>query len=116
MIPFLRTFFEDQKDLEPSTKMQKQLLGVKSKRPIWKEFKANYWGHESEIKVQISETKNLLLPGPLGKKERAKLGYLQSWMFCFRHWPEMTSFTPRLESRLKITDEADVGNIEVRPK
>ncbi|KAJ6201926.1 hypothetical protein J3E72DRAFT_180998 [Bipolaris maydis] len=116
MIPSLRTFFEDQKYLEPCSKILKQLLGVKSKRPIWKEFKANYWEHESKIKVQISETKNLPLPGLLGKKERAKLGYLQLWMFCFRHWPEMTSFTPRLESGLKITDEADMRNIEVRPK
>ena len=102
LIPTLRTFFENQKYLEPCSVILKSLLDDSEKRSLWKSFQANFFAPNA-IQVQISENSPSIEVLPLagGKFTEAalKLGYMQLWMFCFRHFPEMTAFKPRLKMR-----------------
>jgi hypothetical protein len=106
LIPSLRTFFEDQKYLEPCSLVLKSLLDDSEKRPLWRAFSANYW-HPSTVQLQYAEgsgaVANLVLSGDIDEKSTAmKLAYLQLWLFCIRHFPELTDIKPRIESRKKI--------------
>jgi hypothetical protein len=108
LIPSFRTFFENQKFMEPCSLILKALLGPSEKRSLWRGFQANFWRPEN-IKVQYCENKlatfqrgNLqLVPAYQDCPENyeKRLGYLQLWLFCFRHFPQMTPLTPRLASR-----------------
>jgi hypothetical protein len=104
LIPSLRTFFEDQKYLEPCSAILKSLLTDDEKRPLWRAFKANYWP-TGEIHVQFSEGTSacatLRVHPETDKDIGMKLGYLQLWLFCMRHFPELTDTKPRIESRRK---------------
>jgi hypothetical protein len=104
LIPSLRTFFEDQKYLEPCSNILKSLLDDNERRPLWRAFKANYWP-TSSVKVQFSEgisSLSSLEASPVNDEDLGmKTGYLQLWLFCMRHFPELTTIKPRIESRRK---------------
>jgi hypothetical protein len=105
LIPSLRTFFEDQKYLEHCSLILKSLLDDSEKRPLWRAFKANYW-HPSTVQLQYAEGSGavveLTLTNNVDEKGTAmKLAYLQLWLFCIRHFPELTDIKPRIESRKK---------------
>jgi hypothetical protein len=80
----------------------KSLLDDSEKRSLWKSFQANFFAPNA-IQVQISENppsiEVLPLAGSKSTEAALKLGYMQLWMFCFRHFPEMTAFKPRLDMR-----------------
>jgi hypothetical protein len=102
LIPSLRTFFEDQKYLEPCSMILKSLLDDTEKRPLWRAFGANYWA-PNNTQLQYSEGTcsmvDLQLP-PSDQEEMGKrLAYLQLWLFSMRHFPELTDFKPRIQSR-----------------
>jgi hypothetical protein len=102
LIPSLRTFFEDQKYLEPCSTILKSLLDDSEKRPLWRAFTANYWP-TNKIHIQYSESeysfKELQTSQEQDKSLGMKLGYLQLWLFCIRHFPELTTIKPRIGSR-----------------
>lgn len=104
LIPSLRTFFEDQKYLEPCSNILKSLLDDDERRPLWRAFKANYWP-TSSVQVQFSEGVSCLGSieySSVNEKDLGmKTGYVQLWLFCMRHFPELTTIKPRIESRRK---------------
>jgi hypothetical protein len=102
LIPSLRTFFEDQKYLEPCSTILRSLLDDSEKRTLWSAFRANYWA-PSKVQLQYSEGTCALvdvqLPLYSDKDLGSKFGFLQLWLFCARHFPETTSIKPRIQSR-----------------
>jgi hypothetical protein len=102
LIPTLRTFFENQKYLEPCSAILRTLLDDTDKRSLWQSFRANFYSTHA-TRIQLSENIDDL--GILSDSEASptnftfQLGYIQLWMFCFRHFPEMTRTQPKLESR-----------------
>jgi hypothetical protein len=125
LIPSFRTFFEDQKYLEPCSQILRSLLDDSERRPLWRAFKANYWP-PVKLEVQYAEGITYLgdldvgrdVDGDLGMK----IGYLQLWLFCMRHFPELTNIKPRIDSRKKkvmirerkITRLQELGWLAVR--
>ncbi|KAF2197908.1 hypothetical protein GQ43DRAFT_494755, partial [Delitschia confertaspora ATCC 74209] len=92
IIPSLRTFFENQKYLEPCTLILKRLLGDSDKLSLRAGFFANYFDPQA-YSMQCGETTmERIRTSP--DNARA-LAYIQLWMFCLRHFPEMTSLTPK---------------------
>jgi hypothetical protein len=96
IIPSLRTFFENQKYLEPCCTILRQLFGESDqKHSLWRAFSANYI-KPSELYVQHVEgrlsTVGISADGPTAMG----LAYVTLWLFCMRHFPEMTSITPNL--------------------
>ncbi|KAF1973235.1 hypothetical protein BU23DRAFT_568532 [Bimuria novae-zelandiae CBS 107.79] len=103
IIPSLRTFFENQKYLEPCSSILRKLLGAcKPKQSLEAGFGARYFGRDSFI-IQRSENHVLAFPlqeaGTLNRGWERKLGYVQLWMFCLRNYAEMTEMAPKLGSR-----------------
>lgn len=102
LIPSLRTFFENQKYLEPCSIILKSLLDDSDKRSIWQSFRANFFPPDT-VQLQVNEGSLEFEDLPLAKGSNTeitcKLGYIQLWLFCFRHFPEMTAIKPRLEMR-----------------
>lgn len=110
LIPSLRSFFENQKYLEPCTVILKELLGAKEKRSLWVALRANFfWVPEDIVQIQSSEGwhsfRSLQSNVQALKEESFNFGYMQLWCFCLRHFPEMTksSLAPRSEARRKPT-------------
>ena len=106
LIPSLRTFFENQKYIEPCCSILRKLLGEEDrKRSLWRAFSANYFEPE---KFVIQSMEGGVQTLDLLQSSRKGLAYTQLWMFCLRHFPEMTSITPKLSSRTKeISDEKE---------
>ncbi|KAF2259650.1 hypothetical protein CC78DRAFT_410437, partial [Lojkania enalia] len=104
LIPSLRTFFENQKYLEPCCIILRTLLGESEKRSIWKGFSANYF-RPPELYVQYSEqstrTFSLSESSVISFHAGKAIGYLQLWLFCLRHFPEMTSIAPKMTPGMK---------------
>lgn len=102
LIPSLRTFFENQKYLEPCSNILKILLDDTDRRSLWQSFRANFFQPES-LQVQLSNSVDDLRVLDVGTSSRLeaalRLGYIQLWLFCFRHFAEMTPIKPKLESR-----------------
>lgn len=102
LIPTLRTFFENQKYLEPCSMILKTLLDDAEKRSLWQSFRANFFQPEN-LRVQLSDNVDDLKVLSTACNDQVgvalRLGYIQLWMFCFRHFPEMTPVKPRLEAR-----------------
>ncbi|PVH95990.1 hypothetical protein DM02DRAFT_536228, partial [Periconia macrospinosa] len=95
IIPSLRTFFENQKYLEPCSLILKGLLSPNEKRSLWKSFSANYFPPQ-HLEVQVSETEHTAIsPQSLGLPRdkcvlyQRRIAYIQLWLFCFRNFPEM---------------------------
>ena len=93
-IPSLRTFFENQKYLEPCCFILRKLLDESEKdRSLWRAFSAYYF-EPKEFCMQCTERTSRRLR--ISSEGQKKLGYVQLWMFCLRHFPEMTSITPKM--------------------
>jgi hypothetical protein len=116
LIPSIRTFFENQKYLEPCSNILKDLLGFSSKRSLWKEYKANHFPTD-QVRIQSHEGmqsfQDVNIPSTgLSIKARRKFAFLQLCMFCLRNFPEMTSIGTRLEARSRV----DHQSRELKPK
>jgi hypothetical protein len=116
LIPSLRTFFEDQKYLEPCSHVLRSLLDDTERRPLWRAFKANYWP-PGALEVQYADSiaclSELRVDAVADKSLGMKLGYVQLWLFCMRHFPAMTDTKPRIESRKKrmVTKERNAARL-----
>jgi len=97
MIPSLRTFFEDLKYLEPCSLILKSLLGRSETRPLWDGFLATYKDPSGFCLEYAEDTFTRVLP--MERESGKAFGYIQLWMFCFRHFPEMTNITPNMTNR-----------------
>jgi uncharacterized protein YbdZ (MbtH family) len=116
LIPSLRTFFENQKYLEPCASILRKLLGEREKKySLWRGFCANYYAPE-KLQVQWAEDSFKALDLPEQSYDLQKgLAYAQLWMFCFRHFAEMTPITPKLSSRLRwIGDDGELEEVKDR--
>ncbi len=117
LIPSLRTFFEDQKYLEPASKILRTLLGLPGNRPLWIEFKGNFRLPNQSIYFEYSEGRLQNLDNPsIDRKSHMKFAYLQLWMFCLRHYPEMTSHTPKIGRKRKLMERDDFQTFESMSK
>ncbi|KAF2727576.1 hypothetical protein EJ04DRAFT_451086 [Polyplosphaeria fusca] len=96
LIPSIRTFFENQKYLEPCSTILRQLLGDSEKRSLWLGFSANYF-EPDQLCIQQNERFSKRLECHTYPKQT--LGYLQLWLFCLRNFPEMTNITPKMTSK-----------------
>lgn len=93
LIPSLKSFFENQKYLEPCSLILKILLGESQKKyTLWNGFSANYF-EPKEFSVQCTDNISRIVEMP--SEYRKGLGYVELWMFCLRHFPEMTSISPK---------------------
>jgi hypothetical protein len=95
MIPSLRTFFEDQKYIEPCCSILKTLINdPKRRRTLWRGYSSIFVAPEI-FRVQFTEKASKRV----SSQSQKELGYLQLWMFCLRNYPEMTDIKPLLTSR-----------------
>ena len=106
MIPSLRTFFEDQKYIEPCCSILKTLINDPIKtRSLWGGYSSIFIAPEI-FRVQFTEKTSKRVSSQCQKE----LGYLQLWLFCLRNYPEMTDIKPLLTSRgTKIQWEQNLG-------
>jgi hypothetical protein len=113
LIPTLRTFFEDQKYLEPCSLILKSLLDFTEKRPLWRAFSANYWP-PPEIVAQHSEVVYSPLSKIRDEDAGMRLAYTQLWLASSRYFAELTSIKPRIESRKaqRIRRDHDTARLE----
>jgi hypothetical protein len=120
LIPSIRTFFENQKYIEPCSTILKELLGFSSKRSLWKEYKANHFP-TVQVRMQCHEGlqsfQDVNVPSTgLSIKARRKFAFLQLCMFCLRNFPEMTSISTRIEARAKVDHHKALKTSKQRPK
>ncbi|KAF2742028.1 hypothetical protein M011DRAFT_413421, partial [Sporormia fimetaria CBS 119925] len=87
IIPSLRTFFENQKYLEPCCSILRALVGDElKKKSLWNAFSANFF-QPDPFMIQYSEQSYSALNLP--PKIQLELGYIQLWLFCLRHFPQI---------------------------
>ncbi|KAF1353041.1 hypothetical protein EJ07DRAFT_134654 [Lizonia empirigonia] len=98
IIPSLWTFFETLKYLEPICEILRKLLGGKVRQSIRASLKGHYFAPE-KIFVQSSRTKELELTAALTKDEAARVSYVELWIFCARHFDDLTTSTPKMDSK-----------------
>ncbi|KAF1363093.1 hypothetical protein EJ07DRAFT_104137 [Lizonia empirigonia] len=96
VIPSLWTFFETLKYLEPICEILRKLLGGKVRRTIRASLRGYYFAPEQTV-VQASGTTDVQLTAALSKEEAARVSYIELWIFCARHFDDLTTFTPRME-------------------
>ena len=90
VIPFIHTFLEDTKYLEPPARILKELLPGKCKGSMSQYFSALYSG-QTKVKVQTSEFtfEDRILPS--GRS--AWLSYRQLWLFALRQFRKRQRFS-----------------------
>lgn len=98
LLPSLRTFFETLKYLEPICEILRKLLGGKVRRTLRASLLGNHFTPEKTV-VQSSATRDVELTVPLSKEEATRISYVELWLFCARHFDDLTSFTPRMEHK-----------------
>lgn len=96
IIPSLWTFFETLKYLEPICKVLRKLLGGKVRRTIRASLQGYYFAPEKTV-VQFSGTRDVEVTAALSKEEAARVSYVELWIFCARHFDDLTTSTPRIE-------------------
>lgn len=95
LIPSLHTFFESLKYLEPCCKILRDIIPPKSKRTIRQELFGNFY-RQPELWIEHDES-DRRFQSPISLEVDRKLGYWQLWLYTMRHFPELTSSTPRKE-------------------
>ena len=95
LIPSLRTFFENQKYLEPCCDILKRLAGPLKKRTILQNLMASY-RRPAQLTVEHSE-RFWKLHSPISPAADAEVAYQQLWLYALRHFPSMTSTPPKKE-------------------
>lgn len=68
------------------------------KRTIRASLLGNHFAPERAV-VQSSATRDVELTVPLSKEEAARVSYVELWLFCARHFDDLTTFTPRMEQK-----------------
>ena len=100
IIPSLHTFLEDTKWLEPCAKIMRSLLPGKKESSLLAGDKEST--QDSFLRLYSGSTTRKIEHHPMDRRENtgsevenARLGYLQLWMFAWRHFPELSGITPR---------------------
>ncbi|KAI9674061.1 MAG: hypothetical protein M1822_009577 [Bathelium mastoideum] len=96
LIPSLKTFFENLKYLEPCCQVLKRLLPMDRPRSIRRELWAYYY-RPNDFSVEYTE-QDMRPHAKSNIEEERWLAYQQLWLFCLRHFPELSSVLPRKET------------------
>ncbi|KAL9078312.1 MAG: hypothetical protein Q9157_002775 [Trypethelium eluteriae] len=97
LIPSLKTFFENLKYLEPCCQILKRLLPMERPRTLRRELWAHYYRPESAL-VEYAEY-DLKTHSRSTIEEERWMAYQQLWLFCLRHFPDMSTVLPRKEAK-----------------
>ena len=97
IIPSLKTFFENLKYLEPCCQILKHLLPMERPRTIRRELWAHYYRPDVPL-VEYAEH-DMRAHSRSTMEEERWLAYQQLWLFCLRHFSEMSTVLPRKEAK-----------------
>ena len=97
-IPSLYTFFEDTKWLEPCAKVMRKLLPTGCKRSIREGFRSMYDPTRQSDCITIETRAGPLETRGLPDNEIVNLGYVDLWLFAWRHFPELSAMLPRRDT------------------
>ena len=95
-IPSLYTFLEDTKWLEPGLCAMRGLLPAgcrESTRLAFSRIYSSRGQTEGQVKIENSQGQFCFVSGD--EKVAFDSSYCQLWLFAWRHFPDLTSFTPR---------------------
>lgn len=92
LIPTIHTFLEDTKYLEPCVQIMRDILPQSYRGTIQEGFSQLHNG-QTMFPEQRSEADFTETQYPTARVHW--MSYRQLWLFAFRHFPEMTGYTPR---------------------
>ncbi|KAI0534967.1 hypothetical protein GGR58DRAFT_504754 [Xylaria digitata] len=97
LIPSLYSLFEDVKYLKAPAKIVRQLCPssrFSTREAMWRIF-TGMGLPSNEYSIQVWETDFRCLHGPAS--DQFEFGYLQVWLYAWRHWTELVPEYPRKE-------------------
>lgn len=97
-VPSLRILFENLKVLEPCYSILKRLFGedLLARHDTIEKCLRKIWDEDAATSLEKSEGILCRIGGGT-RYQNFRLIYAQLWMFCLRHYPYLSSISPRIE-------------------